>query len=136
MWGGSPRGDPREVLAIGRGGSQRRERLLTTGACPTWREAHACAPIRLALGDDRRARGEADPPVGVAHVVFGGRGEDDAFLNDLHVIDAAFRWRSVAATGSPPRRERGTVLSPSGTAKRWCSAGAARTGGCSTTCTS
>ena len=136
LWGGSPRGDPREVLAIGRGGSQRRERLLTTGACPTWREAHACAPIRLALGDDRRARGEADPPVGVAHVVFGGRGEDDAFLNDLHVIDAAFRWRSVAATGSPPRRERGTVLSPSGTAKRWCSAGAARTGGCSTTCTS
>ena len=77
LWGGSPRGDPREVLAIGRGGSQRRERLLTTGACPTWREAHACAPIRLALGDDRRARGEADPPVGVAHVIFGGRGGDD-----------------------------------------------------------
>ena len=110
LWGGSPRGDPREVLAIGRGGSQRRERLLTTGACPTWREAHACAPIRLALGDDRRARGEADPPVGVAHVVFGGRGEDDAFLNDLHVIDAAFRWRSVAATGSPPAPRAGHCL--------------------------
>ena len=135
LWGGSPRGDPREVLAIGRGGSQRRERLLTTGACPTWREAHACAPIRLGLGDDRRARGAAAPPRGGAPGVFGGRGEDDAFLNDLHVIDAAFRWRG-GRDRPPPRRERGTVLSPSGTAKRWCSAGAARTGGCSTTCTS
>ena len=71
LWGGSPRGDPREVLAIGRGGSQRRERLLTTGECPTWREAHACASVRLARGDgeNRRACGAADGAV--AHVVFG-----------------------------------------------------------------
>jgi hypothetical protein len=102
------------VLAIGRGGSQRRERLLTTGECPTWREAHACASVRLARGDgeNRRACGAADGAV--AHVVFGGRRGDDedpsaeeVFMNDLHVIDDAFRWRAVTAAGPAPSPRAG-----------------------------
>ena len=117
LWGGSPRGDPREVLTIGRGGSQRRERLLTTGECPTWREAHACASVRLALGDgekNRRTRGETDVETEVAHVIFGGRRDDDerlnvegVFLNDLHAIDGDRRWRRVTVTGSPPAPRAG-----------------------------
>ena len=120
VWGGAPAGDPREVMAIGRGGGQKRERLLTTGECPSWREQHGCVSMRLSDLEkhNRDPRGNARA-AGNAHVLFGGRrvgpssdvassdANNSTLLNDVHVIDDNFRWHPVRVTGAVPSPRAG-----------------------------
>ena len=94
-------------------GTQRRERWLSTGERPPWRESHTCVPV---------TRGAS-----VAHVVFGGFGEpkpetrsstasdaaaqlssssaqlcEGAPLNDAFLVDANLRWRALRPSGPAP----------------------------------
>jgi hypothetical protein len=115
VWGGSPGGDPREVLAIGRAGGAKRERLLTTGVCPAWREQAGCASIKIGTGSSENGNPSGVGPI-TAHVVFGGKvgttpgavptyGDTithTTLLNDTHVIDERFSWRDLKVTGVPP----------------------------------
>ena len=81
-------------------GTQQRERILTRGECPAWRESHTCVPVK---------RGAA-----VAHVIFGGHGaptrpDDDEGppLDDAHLIDATLNWRALRPSGKRPSARGG-----------------------------